>query len=183
MTWPPTVSRRRRSRGKRRQTERIALLYPAWAAGSGQRAVDRGRLFFSTLGCRRFTPSHQQQMSKSDYRDLRVWRKARLLASRVYRVTADFPKHELFALTQQMRRAVLSVACNIAEGQGRRSTADRIQFLVIARGSLLELETQAIIAADLEYLPPTLSEDLVSNATEVTRMLNGLIRHYMRRRD
>jgi len=120
-------------------------------------------------------------MSKSDYRDLEVWKKARVLATRVYRVTAGFPKHEIFSLTQQMRRAALSVPCNIAEGQGRRSTADRIQFLVIARGSLMELETQALIAADLEYLAPTLSEDLVANATEVTRMINGLIRHYLRR--
>ncbi len=121
-------------------------------------------------------------MNKSHYRNLKVWAEARLLATRVYRVTADFPKHELFALTQQMRRAALSVPCNIAEGHGRRSSADRVHFLIIARGSLLEIETQALIAADLEYLSASAAEALVEDATNVTRLLNGLIRHYTERR-
>ena len=120
-------------------------------------------------------------MSKSGYRDLEVWQKARALAARVYRLTAGFPRHELFGLTSQMRRAAVSVACNIAEAHGRRSTADRIQFLVVARGSLLEIETQAIIASDLEFATPTAAEYIVTKTTEVTRLLNGLIRHYRSR--
>jgi four helix bundle protein len=119
-------------------------------------------------------------MSKSGYRDLVVWQKARELASRVYRVSRAFPRSELFGLTAQMRRAALSVPCNIAEGHGRRSTADRIQFLVVARGSLLELETQAIIAADLEFMSQALSDDIVDKTTDIARALNGLIRHYAR---
>jgi four helix bundle protein len=117
-------------------------------------------------------------MNKSSYRDLVVWQKARALASSVYRVTRRFPRYELFGLTAQMRRAALSVPCNVAEAHGRRSNADRIQFFMIARGSLLELETQALIAADLEFLHESEAEDLVAKTMDVARALNGLIRHY-----
>lgn len=120
-------------------------------------------------------------MNKSDYRDLRVWQEARKLVSHVYRATAAFPKHELFGLTSQMRRAAISVPCNIAEGHGRRSTADRIHFLVIARGSLFELETQAIITADLEYLSADAAEHVVVRTTDVICLLNGYLRHCARR--
>lgn len=119
-------------------------------------------------------------MSISDYRNLVAWKKARALASQVYRVTTQFPKAELFGLTQQMRRAAVSVPCNIAEGHGRRSSADRIQFLVIARGSLFELETQALIAGDLEFIAPAEAATVLEAATEVARLVNGLIRHYMK---
>ena len=119
-------------------------------------------------------------MNKSGYRDLEVWEKARALASRVYRLTRDFPRYELFGLTAQMRRASVSVPCNIAEGHGRRSTSDRVHFLVIARGSLFEIETQALIAADLEFMSARAADDLVAKTTEVARLLNGLIRHYVR---
>jgi four helix bundle protein len=120
-------------------------------------------------------------MNKSDYRDLRVWQEARTLVSHVYRVTAAFPKHELFGLTSQIRRAAVSVPCNIAEGQGRRSTADRIQFLVVARGSLFELETHAIIAADLEYLSADSANQVIVHTTDVICLLNGYIRHCAKR--
>lgn len=120
-------------------------------------------------------------MSKSGYRDLVVWQKARALASRVYRVTRQFPRFELFGLTAQMRRAAVSIPCNVAEGHGRRTTADRIQFLMIARGSLLELETQALIAADLEFMKCAEADDIVERTTDVARALNGLIRFYTTR--
>ena len=87
----------------------------------------------------------------------------------------------MFGLTQQIRRAVVSVACNIAEGQGRKSTKERIQFLVIARGSLFEVETQALIAGDLEFVTTAEAEDIVNRTIEVTRLVNGLIRHYAKR--
>ena len=120
-------------------------------------------------------------MSKSAYRDLEVWQKARVLAAQVYRLTAAFPKHELFGLTSQMRRAAVAVACNIAEAQGRRATGDRIQFLAVARGSLFELEAQAIIASDLEFVEPAAAEQIGIDTGEVTRLLNGLMRHYQQR--
>ena len=120
-------------------------------------------------------------MSTSDYRGLDAWIKARALASHIYRLTALFPRNEWFGLTQQMRRAAISAPCNIAEGQGRRATKDRINFLVIARGSLHELETQALIAGDLEFITEAEAEDVASRTTEVTRLVNGLIRHYAKR--
>jgi four helix bundle protein len=117
-------------------------------------------------------------MSKSNYRDLVVWQKARKLAVAIYSVTRSFPRDEVFGITQQMRRAVVSVACNIAEGHGRRSAKDILYFLAIARGSLLELETQIVIATDLEYVRPQPSDTLVEQTLDVARLLNGLIRHY-----
>jgi four helix bundle protein len=119
-------------------------------------------------------------MNKSGYRDLEVWQKARALATHIYEATAAFPRHEFWGLTQQMRRAAVSVPSNIAEGHGRKTTRDRIQFLVVARGSLLELETQALIAADLGFTTSDDAEMVVIRTTEVIRLLNGLIRYYTR---
>ena len=119
-------------------------------------------------------------MSKSGYRDLEVWQKARALATHIYETTADFPKHEIFGLTQQLRRAAVSVPSNIAECHGRKTTRDRVQFLVVARGSLLEIETQALIAADLHFIEPSAADMVVERVREVTRLLNGLIRYYSR---
>ena len=121
---------------------------------------------------------HKNKMSKSRYRDLVVWQRSRKLASDIYRTTQRFPKSEMFGLTQQIRRAALSVVCNIAEGHGRGSPNDIVRFLVIARGSLFEIEAQAILAADLEYLSVEHSDELVTQALDVIRLLNGLIRHY-----
>jgi four helix bundle protein len=85
----------------------------------------------------------------NSYKDLLVWKKAKALAVAVYRATDRFPKGELFGLTSQMRRAAISVASNIAEGQGRGSKKDFAKFLCMARGSLLELQTQLEIAEEL----------------------------------
>ncbi len=119
-------------------------------------------------------------MSKSNYRDLVVWQKARKLAVEIYRVTQQFPRVEMFGLTQQMRRAVISIASNIAEGHGRRSSKDILHFLRIARGSLFEIETQVIIATDLDYIQPTCSEAVTRQLLDVVRLLNGLIRHHQK---
>jgi four helix bundle protein len=85
----------------------------------------------------------------NSYRDLLVWQKAKALAVSVYRTTEHFPKSEVFGLTSQLRRAAISVPSNIAEGQGRGSKKEFAQFLCISRGSLLEVMTQAEIAAEL----------------------------------
>jgi four helix bundle protein len=119
-------------------------------------------------------------MSKSIYRDLIVWQKSRELAASIYRVTLQFPRNEMFGLTAQMRRAAISVISNIAEGYGRRTTADVVSFLIIARGSLLEMEAQTIVATDLEFIEPEISETLIARTLDVTRLLNGLIRHLQR---
>ena len=109
---------------------------------------------------------------------MQVWQRARELAREIYKETQRFPRVEMFGLVQQMRRAAISVLCNIAEGQGRRARGDARQFAVIARGSVLELEAQIVIASDLEYISSPRSDELVGQALEVVRMINGLIRHY-----
>ncbi len=114
-------------------------------------------------------------MQASSFRDLRVWRQAIDLALMVYRSTEAFPKHELYGLAQQMWRAAVSIASNIAEGKGRRSDKEFRQFLFHARGSLLELETQLAIAGKLEYLTQKQSNEVQLLATQIGRGLAGLI--------
>jgi len=111
----------------------------------------------------------------SSFRDLRVWQEAMKLASEIYRTTAEFPRHELYGLSQQMRRAAVSVPSNIAEGKGHRSNREFTNFLLHARGSLLELQTQMLSAGDLQYLGQDVLQKLGSRADHVGRGLNGLI--------
>jgi four helix bundle protein len=109
------------------------------------------------------------------YRDLRIWKEAVNLALLMYRATAGFPKHELYGLTSQMRRAAVSVSSNIAEGKGHNSDGDFSRFLFHARGSLLELQTQILIAAGLEYLTKEDAGTLIRDTDNLGRGLNGLI--------
>src|SRR5271166_2134564 len=89
-----------------------------------------------------------------DYKELDVWKKSIALTTEVYKLTIQFPDTERYGLTSQIRRASTSIAANIAEGWGRGSTGEYIQFLTVARGSLLELETHLIIARNLRFLTP-----------------------------
>jgi four helix bundle protein len=98
-----------------------------------------------------------------------------ILAEEVYHLTRAFPKEELYGLVSQMRRAAVSVPSNIAEGQGRLHPAEFRQFLGLARGSLLELETQAELAMRLNLLEKPQHEELDQQSREVLRMLNSLI--------
>ena len=108
----------------------------------------------------------------ASYRDLRVWQLAMQVVATVYEQTRCFPKHEIYGLTSQMRRAAVSIPSNIAEGKGRSSDRDRAHFFCQARGSLLELETQILIAQQLEYLSGSESEKLIVNTSQLGRMLN-----------
>ena len=109
------------------------------------------------------------------YRDLRVWREAMLLAELGYRHTKDFPRDELFALTAQIRRAAVSIPANIAEGYGRESTGNDLQFLRIAQGSCKEVDTHALLAQ--RVLDSAASPDkLLEQCDIVGKMLHGLIR-------
>ena len=114
-------------------------------------------------------------MRNSSFQDLRVWQDAMKLTEEVYRQTAGFPKHEVYALSQQIRRAAVSVPSNIAEGKGRCSDRDFVRFLLVARGSLLELETQVIIAQKLGYAQEG-ADCLLGMAETVGRALSGLIK-------
>ena len=109
------------------------------------------------------------------YRDLLVWQKGMDLAEDVYKTTNAFPKSELYGLTSQMRRAAISIASNIAEGQGRNSTGEFIQFLGIAKGSVAEIETQFELACRLKMLNTQDALRLTNQANEIGRMLTGLI--------
>jgi four helix bundle protein len=114
-------------------------------------------------------------MSTSSFRDLRVWQKAMKLTADIYRSTENFPRHELYGLSQQVRRAAVSVASNIAEGKGHRSDREFVHFLYHARGSLLEVQTQLLIAEELQYLSNDEAQRLLAAADGVGRALSGLI--------
>jgi len=111
----------------------------------------------------------------SSYRDLRVWQQAMDLAMQIYRLTEGFPKHELYGLTGQIRRAAISIPSNIAEGKGRRTDRDFSNFLFRARGSLLELETQISLAQRLEYLKEADAASALKKTAAVGSSLTGLI--------
>src|SRR5258706_7350999 len=101
------------------------------------------------------------------YRDLIGWRKAMDLVTEIYRVTRSFPRDELYGLTNQLRRAAVSVPSNIAEGQARFSRKEFHHFLSHARGSLVEIETQLTIAQNLEYISPNQTRPLLDKTSEL----------------
>ncbi len=90
-------------------------------------------------------------MEDGNYKNLIVWQKSILLVKQIYQLTQKFPSDEKFGLVSQMRRAVVSIPSNIAEGQARRTTGDYVRFVSISEGSLAELETQLIIAIELNF--------------------------------
>lgn len=110
------------------------------------------------------------------FTDLIVWQKAHQLVLDVYRATKEFPKEEIFVLTSQVRRAVVSISSNIAEGFSRRSYPDKIHFFTMSSGSITELQSQLLIARDLGYLNTEQHSKLNDLTIEVHKLLNGLIR-------
>ena len=115
-------------------------------------------------------------MSYMDYRDLLVWQKAMDLVMEVYCLVKLLPKEETYALSDQMRRAVVSIPSNIAEGHGRGSVNEFAHFLTIAQGSRAEIETQLQICLRLQYLTESQISAAMSLSQEVGRMLTVLIR-------
>ncbi len=111
-----------------------------------------------------------------DFRQLKVWDKAHALTLQVYRVTARFPREELFGMTSQMRRCSASVAANIAEGCGRTGNGDFHRFLNIAAGSAVELEYFLLLAHDLTLMKAEAYEPLQKDVVELQRMLASLVR-------
>jgi four helix bundle protein len=112
------------------------------------------------------------------FEDLRAWQCSMSLALEIYRTTNDFPKHEIYGLTSQLRRAAVSVPSNIAEGKGRNSDKELCQFLNHARGSVCEVQTQLMLAQRIGYLDKLQGDRLLAQAAEVVRLLNGLIRSF-----
>lgn len=115
-------------------------------------------------------------MYLQSYRDFTVWQKSMDLAVEVYRLVKLLPKIETYALSDQMRRAVVSVPSNIAEGQGRNSTKDFIKFLAIARGSQKELETQLQLCVRIGYITEEKISVAMNLCEEIGKMLNTLMK-------
>ena len=113
-------------------------------------------------------------MGSRSYRDLLVWQKSIALCKLVYVTCESFPRSELYGLASQMKRAAVSVASNIAEGQARQHLGEFRQFLAIANGSLAELDTQRIIAEELKLIDPARSAELDASITEIRKMLYAL---------
>jgi four helix bundle protein len=113
-------------------------------------------------------------MGVKSYKDLIVWQKAIELVLAVYQHTTAFPKDEIYGLRQQLRRAAVSIPSNIAEGQCRSTTKDFLHFLVMARGSLGEVETQVLISQRFAYFNEKQTNDLFARINEVGRLINGL---------
>ena len=111
----------------------------------------------------------------ASFKDLRVWQEGMRFVVEVYRLTSQFPRHELYGLSQQLRRAAVSVPSNIAEGKGHRSDREFGNFLLHARGSLLEVQTQLMIARELKYICSEDAHSILVSSDAIGRSLNGLI--------
>ena len=116
------------------------------------------------------------------YQDLDVWKKGLTIAKFIYQATANFPVDERFGLTNQMRRAAVSIPSNIAEGHARLSTAEFQRFISIAMGSIAELETQIVLSADLGFLTVAISQEALRRLDEIGKMARGLHRSLANRR-
>lgn len=114
-------------------------------------------------------------MKVNDHKDLIVWQKSMDLLVEIYRIVKKLPREEIFVLSDQMRRAALSIPSNIAEGRSRSSEKDFLRFLFIARGSKAELETQLLACIRLDYLDEAEVEGALNLCSEVGRMLNAMI--------
>ena len=113
--------------------------------------------------------------SVTTYKDLILWQKAMELVKLTYLLIRKLPKEETYALSDQMRRAAISIPSNIAEGNGRKSKTEYIRFLDISRGSLFELETQLNIGVMLEFFNDNDVKEIFGLITEVSKMINSLI--------
>jgi four helix bundle protein len=115
------------------------------------------------------------------YKDLVVWQKAIELAKLIYQLTNNFPSGEKFGLVAQMRRAVVSIPSNVAEGQARHTTDEFVQFVSHAEGSVAELNTQLILSVELRFCSSATSDAAFALIDEIRRMLNALRRRLARR--
>ena len=111
-----------------------------------------------------------------NYKEIKIWQKGRELVKFIYELTKKFPKEEVYALTSQVRRAVISIPSNIAEGAGHFSNKEFSRFLEIAYASSCELDTQIILALDLDFINQNELNDFSNYIGEIQKMLNGLIK-------
>jgi four helix bundle protein len=111
-----------------------------------------------------------------NFTDLKVWQQAHRVVLEIYKQTRNFPKDELFGLVSQLRRAVVSITSNIAEGFCRSTAKDKVRFYTIALGSLTEIQNQLMIATDLHYLENQIFLEITLQLVEIRKMLYGLMR-------
>ena len=110
------------------------------------------------------------------YRDLHIWKRSVELRVALYQLTANFPREEIYGLTNQLRRASVSIASNIAEGYGRGSRGEYKQFLAMARGSNFEVQTQLVIVKELQYCSSESVDKVESLSIEVGKMLTVILK-------
>lgn len=118
----------------------------------------------------------EQNSKIKDFTDLETWRKAHELAIAIYKITEKFPKSEAFGLVSQIQRAAVSITSNIAEGFGRQTIKEKIQFYYQAQGSLTEVKNQLILSKDLDYISATEFDKIMSELITSHKLLQGLLR-------
>ena len=127
--------------------------------------------FFLTF---KLSKHNNHSMKTYSFEKLIVWQKSILFSVLIYKITKNYPKEELFGMVSQMRRCVISISSNIAEGSGRHSSKDKARFTEIAYGSALELLNQLIISAELEFISKELYQEIRNDLEEITFMLDKL---------
>ncbi len=132
--------------------------------------------FFSKIYPENPERIRDHEMATSNYKQLRVWQSGMDLVRRIYLITRDFPKHEIFGLSSQMQRAAVSIPANIAEGHTRGTTKEFLRFVTISHGSLAEVETMLITAKDLQYLNAAHYDDVAALCDSIGKMLSALRR-------
>lgn len=134
-----------------------------------------------TLHTSRFTDHLERNNEKKmNHKDMEVWKESIGLVKEIYKVTRKFPKEETYGLTNQLRRAAISVPSNVAEGAARDSDKEFVRFLYISLGSLSEVETQVIIARELNYVEKI--DIITSQVVKVKKLLLGLIKYLKRKK-
>lgn len=111
-----------------------------------------------------------------DFKELDVWKRSHALTIKIYEVTNGFPRSEIYGLSQQLRRAAISIEANLAEGCGRKTDRELIRFASIANGSAYEVESELLVASDLGYITSEQLRECTQRVRQVSSMLNGLIR-------
>lgn len=119
---------------------------------------------------------HKKEIEKiKSFTDLKVWKKGHEFVLCIYKITKNFPKEELFGLSNQLRRASVSITSNVAEGFSRKTYKEKSRFYFIALGSLVEAQNQLLIARDTKYITPKEFNILAKRSIEISKMINGLI--------
>lgn len=114
----------------------------------------------------------------SSFTDLNAWKISHLLVIEIYKQTSKFPNSETYSLIDQMRRCVVSITSNIAEGFSRKTTKEKIQYYYMSLGSLTELQNQLLVARDVGYLKNEIFTKLANNTIEVSKLINGMIKYF-----